>query len=208
MYCENEPINRIDPSGYFDVYDFYNVGFVYDPNQDIWYSPQNCWQRWWGYNDFYDQAAEGVINIDTRKVIFNFEGRDWRVQFWKGDYGPTTGGEIGVYYKDENDWVEHYNAVSDSDMLHMSLELYKGNETIFKRVYGEYWWANGFKVDGGTDPSELRLHSLITFHIFDTDEERNYRMRQAFIEAYVQQYGYDGIQFSTNPTDNTISIDW
>lgn len=200
-YQHITPVNAWDPSGCFDVFAFYSIGFEYDSYQDIWYSPQDCWQREWGYNDAYDQVAEEFINIDTRKVIFNFGGKDWRVQFWKGDYGPTTGGEIGIYYKDENSWVEHYDSVEYSDMPYMSLTLYRGDEKVFERTYDEYWWVNGFVTDGGTNPDVLRIHALITFESYD--------MRKAFVDAYIKEYGSNNIYFAYDNTwDNTVVIDW
>ena len=36
----------------------------------------------------------------TTSVDFYNDGLDWRIQLWKGQYGPFGGGEVGVYTKD------------------------------------------------------------------------------------------------------------
>lgn len=76
------------------------AGFRYDKEQGIFYSETDSWQRNFGFMSFYDAAAAFTgMYYDTMRLKFNYEGRDWMFQIWKGRYGITTGGEMGIYYK-------------------------------------------------------------------------------------------------------------
>lgn len=74
-------------------------GFAYDPSQDLFYSLMDCWQRNFGYCRLYDEAtATFSMIIDCEPIYFRYGGKKWLIEFWKGQYGMTTGGEIGIYY--------------------------------------------------------------------------------------------------------------
>jgi hypothetical protein len=74
------------------------AGYEYDAGQDMFYSIMNPWQRKYGYCKIYDEAAAplGMI-IDCEPVHFEYQGRKWLIEFWKGQYDLTTGCEIGIY---------------------------------------------------------------------------------------------------------------
>ena len=73
-------------------------GFLYDPEEDIFYSKMNPWQRKYGYCRLYDEIAAplGMI-VDSEPIHFKYEGKSWLIEFWKGQYDLTTGCEIGIY---------------------------------------------------------------------------------------------------------------
>jgi len=117
-YVGNNPVNYVDPLGYFSLSDFasssvdkvreYGInavnsainyfGFSYDKNNDIFYANENGWQRKYGYMDeFNEYSIFANINIMWLPCIFSFENKEWRIECWKGRYGITIGGEIGVY---------------------------------------------------------------------------------------------------------------
>ena len=74
-------------------------GFAYDYTQDIFYSIMDCWQRNFGYFRLYDEACAAFsMIIDCEPIYFNYNGKKWMIEFWKGQYGMTTGGEVGIYY--------------------------------------------------------------------------------------------------------------
>ena len=59
-------------------------------------------QRKFGFNAGYD-AFTGVVgfNIDEITTYFTYGGKDWLLEFWKGEYEVVTlGGEIGSDYAD------------------------------------------------------------------------------------------------------------
>ena len=142
-------------------------------------------------------------NIDTRKIYFNYDNKTWRIQLWKGDYGPSTGCEIGVYYRDDSvkqsDW---YQCVDEDDMLMMSSYLKRDDEMLFSRSPVETWWLTGFRMDGGTDPSRLTFGMNITF--------KDRTMRDAFIESFnsVKDDSMQILYSYTDPNDQTVWIEW
>lgn len=61
-------------------------------------------------------------------VYFDYDGRTWLIEFWKGQYGLHTGCEIGVYCSDRilrpaERSAELFHAVSDEELLPMSFVL-------------------------------------------------------------------------------------
>jgi len=55
-------------------------------------------------------------------VCFNYDCKNYRIEFWKGQYGLTTGAEIGIYIQDGKDF---YRAAKDTERLDMSFTLIK-----------------------------------------------------------------------------------
>lgn len=153
--------------------------------------PGALWQRNFGYTDLYDMAAPAaLIFFDTEKVFFNYDGLEWRIQFWKGQYNIYIGSEIGVYHKDENSSLGLYQCAIDENMLEMEMSLYRNTDgeikRLFKRPYGKYWWITGFvegrlpSVEGGRghgsyDQSVLIMSGKITL--------KDAKMFNAFVTA-------------------------
>jgi hypothetical protein len=56
-----------------------------------------------GFMDFYDPAVSLLgMQIDTKIVVFQSGGKEYRVQLWDGSYGwgGFIGGEVGIYCRD------------------------------------------------------------------------------------------------------------
>ena len=79
-------------------------GFAYDLRRDIIYSLKHAWQREFGYGKLYDEMAP-VMNmvIHSEPIYFEYDNRRWMIEFWKGQYGITTGAEVGIYVEKERD---------------------------------------------------------------------------------------------------------
>ena len=177
------------------------LGYLYDPERDVFYTAKDPWQRNFGFNVVYDVSAQLILlNYKTNRFKFNANGKDWMIQFWKGHYGLVIyGGEIGVYTKPVDRVVEHYDCASDEDMLRMSLKFYqydvKQEKWVFsfERPYGLYWWCTGFKIGnngGGYDTkfSNYRIDARITM--------KNFEMLEAFTKSLRdggQAYTVDGL---------------
>jgi hypothetical protein len=74
------------------------AGFDYDPSQGIIYSKMYPLQRNFGYAYGYDAAALLMSAvIDCEPIFFDYDGKTWMIELWKGQYGLETGCEIGVY---------------------------------------------------------------------------------------------------------------
>jgi hypothetical protein len=70
------------------------AGFDYDPEQDIIFSRMDAVQRRFGYDA---SALLMSAVIDCEPIFFDFGGKTWMIELWKGQYGLETGCEIGVY---------------------------------------------------------------------------------------------------------------
>lgn len=159
-----------------------DAGYGYDSNQDIFYSRINSWQRKYGYCKLYDEAAAplGMI-IDCEPIYFEYESEKWLIEFWKGQYDLTTGGEIGLYKaKKSNIEIpgiflgDFYEAVSNDELLYMEYKLRNKERIILIRA-GKHWWLTGFKLGDFFNPSDLIMDLTIEFN----DEN----MKNAFIKG-------------------------
>lgn len=158
------------------------AGYRYNSAGNFYYTDdKDCWQKNAGYNEVYDNMAPMAgMFIDQIRIRFSYEGKDWMLQFWKGQYGfLLVGAEIGVYtaplgtYKNEKGAINHYDCADKEDWLNMQLDCYWSENNnghykkIFTREYGKYWWATGFvkgQLTKYTIPkTELKLKGRITF---------------------------------------------
>lgn len=178
-------------------------GYQYDPDGNFYYTSSDPWQRYGGYNELYDLGAPFVgIFMDTMRLRFEYGGKDWMIQFWKGQYGYLfVGHEIGVYTKPQDREVDHYDAASNEEALFMSMTGYRNGDEIYTREYGKYWWCTGFvpgRLDKMTDRSELSLSCRIT--------AKDYTMLLAICGA-LKENGYVlGENFTTQGLD--VYITW
>lgn len=123
------------------------IGYLYNPSRYYFYTASDPWQRIAGFNDLYDVAAPFTIMFyDTEKFEFEYHNKDWRIQFWKGQYGWVfIGGEIGIYTKPKWRLIEQYNCADKEDWIPMSFELDRFK--VFKQfetTYETRWWCTGF----------------------------------------------------------------
>ena len=155
------------------------IGFDYDCNQGIFFSAQNPWMRSLGYCETYDNSA-WVLGCDliTHRMKFDYQGREYMIQVWKGSYGWISyGAEIGIYVREPGQfgWTSIYEAGSDEDMIGMQFDLYKKDRFMFSRPYQNTWWLTGFIINDETNPEDIRVDAALTLK----DEE----MRDLFLEA-------------------------
>ncbi len=159
-------------------------GYAYDPRQDIFYTKIDAWQRQMGYTRLYDEAAApSSMIIDCEPIYFEYDNKRWMIEFWKGQYGMTTGFEIGVYHTDRPDLRDEYfnwtfyDCAEDENMLNMSFVLTKNGKFIMKRQ-GIHWWLTGFILGEFSQPWELAATISIRL--------KNFEMRNAFIQGLVK----------------------
>ncbi|MGN0544088.1 MAG: DUF4474 domain-containing protein [Acutalibacteraceae bacterium] len=174
------------------------IGFDFDSNQGIFYNPKDPWQRNFGFCELYDKCAPlTTMFYDTQRFKFDYAGKNWMIQVWKGQYGITSGAEIGVYNKDPSRTIEFYDCASDEDCLKMEFDLMKNGELFFHREDESHWWLTGYAPLTATNASEFEMRAKITCK----DEE----MAAAFAGAleennYVlgENYFVDGVVVSFN----------
>ena len=157
------------------------AGYKYHPDGYYYTDDKDCWQKNAGYNEIYDNLAPAAgMPIDQIRIHFDYAGKEWMIQFWKGQYGWLfVGAEIGVYtaplgtYSTEPGAVNHFNCADEEDWLKIQLDCYFSEnddghyKKIFTREYDYYWWATGFvpgQLTNYTIPkTELKTKNRITF---------------------------------------------
>lgn len=137
-------------------------GFEYDEKQGIYYSSVNPWQKGFGFNVVYDMSAPlAGMYYDTERIYFQYDNKDWMIQIWKGQYGATSGAEIGIYNK--TDKIMQYDCVSEEEFLEMSFDFYNQGEYVFSRGPEKHWWLTGFKIFNAGVPILIDLDITIKF---------------------------------------------
>ncbi|MBO5332857.1 MAG: DUF4474 domain-containing protein [Clostridia bacterium] len=143
------------------------AGYEYDAEQQIFYTHLNPWQRYFGFHDIYDRAAP-ITNMWylTLKIDFTYGDYDWRLQWWKGQYGILEGAELGVYTKDVGVPGDFYECAADENLLKMEFSYYQSaadynkQNPLFIRYEQEHWWLTGFKF-GVTQPQKNVVKAVL-----------------------------------------------
>lgn len=179
-----------------------DTGYAYDERQDIFYARMDAWQRRYGYCQLYDEAAVPLsMVIDCEPVRFEYRGEQWLIEFWKGQYGITTGGEIGIYKSEGSESADSntltgtfYHSVGDEERLSMSMTLRKGQRVLFCRDE-KHWWLTGFVLGEFSEPSELVMDASVAF--------QDGGMQTAFVDGLVRM-GYSDRELRTE--GSTVSL--
>lgn len=180
-------------------------GFAYEPYQDIFYSVMNPWQRELGYCRLYDEASAALsMIIDCEPITFEYDGRKWLIEFWKGQYGMNTGGEVGIYYTTGPSLNipglfngTFYRCPKDEDCINMSFSFRKKGNLLFTRS-GYHWWLTGFKLGEFSKPSDLTMD--ITLELY------NRRMAYTFVNALIKT-GYKETEYSVSGSRVMVHYD-
>jgi len=162
-------------------------GFLYRYPEDIFSSTGDAWQRTFGYCRLYDNSAPilGMV-FDSEPVYFDYQGKTWLVQFWKGQYGINTGAEVGIYHADgiitrNSRRTTVFESAEDRELLKITYRLLENKKTIYT-ISGRRWWLTGFSMGRFSRPENLQMAICITFP--------DYAMRNAFLEGMLE-LGYD-----------------
>ncbi len=146
--------------------------YIYNDDKD-----PNSFQKNFGYHPIYDLGANLIdFSIETTKLDFDYEDKEYRIQLWKGQYISgeigTVGGEIGVYTRPERASGQFYNCATEDDWVKMEMTVYwdefDNGEYLpqFSRNYNDFWWCTGF-VDGQLknrrDSNTMRVLARITW---------------------------------------------
>ena len=181
-YCGNNPINRYDAGGMFwkeiisgILHSVNNsaVAIGIDTaaiggallNMDIdgdgnYHARFNCWQQYMGYNDLYDFFFNLGTSCDAKKFEFTYNGEEYVIWVWKGDYiNMGAGAEMGIYTGGEPHW-----RVDKSLAMYMSMQLECNGTTIIKPYRAYTWWITGFNPNyPNVDVSTLTASFSIWF---------------------------------------------
>src|SRR5215208_2317492 len=169
-------------------------------------------QRKFGYAFGYDASALGMsMVIDCEPIFFDYNGKHWMIELWKGQYGLETGSEVGVYTRPigstgpgyalldatvgqrPGDSAQSHNlfydCASNDDKLMLQSTLKKDGQVLFTRGPELHWWLTGFKWGVFSHPDELTLDAAITLK------------DQAMLRAF--QGGIAGRNYSNLKVDGT-----
>lgn len=146
----------------------YPFGYDFHCDCGFFSSTVDAPQRQAGYTRLYDYMAPRFQMVfDSLPVYFDYRGKTWLIEFWKGQYGINTGAEIGIYHADsiipESDYKNAwFSCAEENEMLDCSFRLCKcENECICNS--GRHWWLTAFLVGCFSRPSCLAMESCICF---------------------------------------------
>ena len=162
------------------------IGYNVSVYELLLYAPVKVWMRNFGFCLGYDLFvyATPFFFYDTRRIKFDYEGKEWMVQVWKGNYLTSNGAEIGIYNRDKSEWGTYYDCVGDEDMMKMSMKLYHGDELILERSEQLHWWLTGFRLS-------KKLYPDYSMTVDFTIEMKDEAMLRAFCEAIEKHYRRD-----------------
>ena len=165
-------------------------GYAYVSYQDIFATRLDAPQKQFGYTTFYDLSAVYFNMVfDYETIYFNYNGRTWLIEMWKGQYGINAGCELGVYYADSVIPPDKYSttlfhAVGRNDMPDISLRLNKHSNrklheyTLLGQLRYRHWWLTLFKMGEFTKPKDLFVNTSIRF--------KDYAMLRRFLDSFVK----------------------
>lgn len=158
------------------------LGFKYSMTDQVFYTAEDAWQRNFGFEETYDNVSgAGAISYDTIRVKFNYNNKEWMMQYWKGQYGfVLIGAELGLYNRDPGSTNStYYNCVTDAEKLNMSVKVYRQDaddqnkyNLLFQRTPTTTWWLTGFTpgtlsagsyVVNPNETAKLRAEYVINF---------------------------------------------
>lgn len=178
------------------------VGFNFNIDEMMLYALVNAWHREMGYAVLYDRIADAsfVWNIITRRYRFEYNGLEWMIQAWKGNYFyVSNGAEVGVYNRVPGEELgTFYNCANDDQLMTMTMKLSHKNTVLLDLGPEKHWWINGFKLNGMTyEPEALSLEFSI--------EMPDMEMVKAFTQAIENEENGD-TTYTVSGT--TVSVKW
>lgn len=175
-------------------------GYEYCLKQDAFLTKLDAWQRKFGYEALFDRAAiRWNMIISCFPVYFDYQGRTWLLEFWKGQYGITVGSEIGIYHADHivapKDYAHtHYDSATNEELLNFGVHMIKkGMAPVC--IMMPHWWLGVFRVGKLARPKQVETYFKIEF-------PDNY-MKEAFLNG-LQRAGYPMSQVESGCYEVTI----
>lgn len=159
------------------------LGFAYNACGDIFSSTVEAWQSDFGYLSLYDRAAPRFHMVyDCEPVYFDYDGQTWLIEFWKGQYGINTGGEIGIYRAGRELSPAEYpyakfESLSKDRLFPLEMTLECQDAPLFSMQKPHRWLA-GFRMGSFHFPDELLMHVSLTFPGIDMLHSFTARLRE------------------------------
>ncbi len=176
-------------------------GFNLNLSEMTVYATIDSWMRNFGFCLFYDFAASSMpvfFNYRTRRFKFDYNGLEYMIQIWKGNYTVANGGEVGVYCRDASKSGSYYDCANNEQMLNMSMQILHGDKILVDEGPMLHWWVNGFNL---SDRMYLPESLTMKFSIEMTDEE----MLNAFCDSIDNHYMND-VSYTVDGL--TVNVVW
>ncbi len=176
-------------------------GFNLNLSEMTVYATIDSWMRNFGFCLFYDFAASSMpvfFNYRTRRFKFDYNGLEYMIQIWKGNYTVANGGEVGVYCRDASKSGSYYDCANNEQMLNMSMQILHGDKVLVDEGPMLHWWVNGFNL---SDRMYLPESLTMKFSIEMTDEE----MLNAFCDSIDNHYMND-VSYTVDGL--TVNVVW
>lgn len=147
------------------------LGYGFNAGNSTVFTAPDSIMRVFGFCFEYDIAAYMLplfFSYTTQRIKFEYGGKEWLVQLWKGRYAITNGCEVGFYNRDAKKFGTYYNVVSDDELFDATLDLYHGDDLIFSAPKEKTWWISRYKIATvAYMPHTMTLVSTITMHDAD-----------------------------------------
>lgn len=178
------------------------IGFNFSFSEMMIYAVVDGWMRNFGFAVTYDEIASllPVYNMVTRRYYFDYDGLQWMIQVWKGNYVfITNGSEVGVYNRVPGEELgTYYNCATDDQLMTMTMKLSHGSTVLLDLGAEKHWWINGFKLNGKKyDPESLKLEFSI--------EMPDMEMVNAFTKSIDNEEHHDA---TYTVSGTTVSVVW
>ncbi|ORX45937.1 hypothetical protein BCR36DRAFT_357526 [Piromyces finnis] len=114
----------------------------------VYHADFDCWQQYFGYNNFYDYMFDlGTSMAYNNDGMFSYNGENYILWAWKGDYvNLGAGAELGIYMGGK-DRSSHWKA-APSHAMPMTLTLtHRTKGTIVNQWNNrgnDSWWITAF----------------------------------------------------------------
>ena len=167
-------------------------GYCYYCKQGVFSSTLDAWQKKAGYTYLYDYMAPRFQMVfDRLPVYFDYNGKTWLIEFWKGQYGINTGAEIGVYHADRilspgEYQTTLFTGANDTEIFPLSFLLYN-QKGRYIQIKQKHWWLTTFLTGCYSEPKDLYMECYLTFP--------NIVMQNAFLKG-LQQAGFSSQEIS------------
>lgn len=176
------------------------TGYNFNYEELLLYAQVNVWMRDFGFTFLYDLFCYTTpfFFYNTRRIKFDYDGLEWMVQIWKGNYLVSNGAEVGIYTREPGSIGTYYDCANDEQMMNMSMKLYHGDDLLFERPDQLHWWITGFKISDTLYPAR---YLTLDFTIEMQSEE----MLKAFCEAIDKHYRHD-MEYTVDGL--TVNVVW
>ena len=176
------------------------TGYNFDYEELLLYAQVNAWMRDFGFTFLYDLFCYTTpfFFYDTRRIKFDYDGMEWMIQVWKGNYLVSNGAEVGIYNREPGSIGTYYDCATDEQMMDMSMKLYHGDDLLFERPEQLHWWITGFQISD-------RLYPANKLTLDFTVEMQSEEMLNAFCEAIDNHYRHD-MEYTVDGL--TVNVVW